>query len=263
MREGRFAEAESIYRKLLESAPNNSRLHLNLGLALYSETKYDAAAGELDRYLKANPQPGPVYLLSGTTRLKLQKPCDAIAPLEKARQWQASGEVLLELADAYKGCKRYLDAGRTYEQAARAKNGDAKLEQAAAQAYWRAREYSKARPLFLRAELAFRKDAEFLYEFGDTLVRIEGAAAGLPYLERAVAAEPSLIAARAALGKALLEAGRHHDAIAHLEAAVSIDPALWLALSKAYRAVGRDADSEHATSEYRKRMSDRNSEAPR
>jgi tetratricopeptide (TPR) repeat protein len=258
MREGHFAEAESIYRKLLKSAPDDSRLHLNLGLALYSGAKYDAAAGELDRYLKANPQPGPVYLLSGTAKLKLQKPCDAIGPLEKARQWQASGEVLLELADAYKGCKRYLEAGRTYEQAARAKNGDVKMERAAAQAYWQAREYSKARPLFIKAEPAFGKDAQFLFEFGDTLVRIEGAAAGLAYLERAVEAEPSLLAAKAALGKALLEVGRHQDAIAYLEAAVSTDPALWLALSKAYRAVGRHADAERATSEYRKRISNRN-----
>ena len=258
MRERRFAEAESIYRKLLESAPDDSRLHLNLGLALYSGGKYDAAAGEIDRYLKANPQPGPVYLLSGTTRLKLQKPCDAIVPLEKARQWQASGEVLLELGDAYNGCKRYLDAGRTYEQAARARNGDLKLQRAAAQAYWEAREYSKARPLFAKAQPAFGKDAEFLYEYGDTLVRLEGASAGLSYLERAIATQPSLLAARAALGKALLEAGRHQDAIEHLEAAVSADPALWLALSKAYRAAGRDTDAEHATSEYRRRMSDRN-----
>jgi len=257
MRERRFAEAESIYRKLLESAPDDSRLHLNLGLALYSGGKYDAAAGEIDRYLKVNPQPGPVYLLSGTNRLKLHKPCEAIVPLEKARRWQASGEVLVELGDAYNGCKRFLDAGRTYEQASNLKDSSPKLLRAAAGAYWEAREYAKARPLFAKVETAFGKDAEFLYEYGDTLVRLEGAAAGLPRLERAIAAQPSLIAARAAFGKALLEAGRPQDAIAHLEAVVSTDPALWLALSKAYKAAGRDADAARATSEYRRRMSDR------
>src|SRR5207247_5218303 len=142
-------------------------------------------------------------------------------------------EGLVELSDAYNGCKRDLDAGRTYEKAACARNGDTKLERAAAQAYWEAREYSKARPLFVKLEPAFGKNAQFLYEYGDTLVRVEGASAGLSYLERAVAAQESLLAARAALGKALLEAGRHQDAIPHLEAAVSTDPTLWIALSKA------------------------------
>ncbi|MEP6537995.1 MAG: tetratricopeptide repeat protein [Bryobacteraceae bacterium] len=257
MREQRFADAESIYRKLVESSPDDSRLRLNLGLALYSGGKYAAARVEIDRYLKVNPQPGPVYLVSGTTLLKLQKPCDAIGPLEKAQTWQASVEVLTELGDAYNGCKRYLDAGRTYERASRLKD-DRKLGRAAARSYWEAREYEKARPLFAKVETAFGKDAEFLYEYGDTLVRLEGPTAGLAYLAQAVAAQPSLLSARAAYGKALLETGRAQDAIPHLEAVVSTDPALWLALSKAYQATGRTTDAARATSEYRRRMSDRN-----
>jgi predicted Zn-dependent protease len=70
-----------------------------------------------------------------------------------------------------------------------------------------------------------------------------------------VALQRSLLPARAALGKALLQAGRPREAIAHLESAVPADPALWLALSKAYRAAGRDEDAARAAGEYRTRMS--------
>lgn len=256
MREGRFAEAETIYRRLLKSAPQDVRLHLNLGLALHSEGKLEQALPEIERYLKATPQPGPVHLLQGTMRLKLKKPCEAIAPLEVARQWQASVEVLTELGDAYSGCKRYHDAGKTYEQAGRVRGLDPKLHRAAGHAFWEAREYQQSVKLFAAVESSFANDAEFLYEYGDTLTRLEGASAGLQYLERAVAAQHSLLPARAALGKALVEVGRHQDAISHLEAATATDPAIWLALSKAYRATGRNADAARATAEYRKRMAD-------
>src|SRR5262249_26964079 len=85
IRDGRFADAEHIYRQLLKSAPEDARLHMNLGLALHSAANYREALVEFDRYLKANPQPGPVHLLAGVDRLKLGRHCDAIAPLETAR----------------------------------------------------------------------------------------------------------------------------------------------------------------------------------
>jgi predicted Zn-dependent protease len=254
MRAGHFAEAERTYRELVKSAPDDARLRLNLGLSLYSGGKYEEASAEIDRYLKANPQPGPVFLLSGTVRLKLHRPCEAIEPLERARQWQANGDVVTELADAYNGCTRYSDAAKAYREAARLKNGDVKLQRASAQAYWEAREYGQARTLYSKLEKGFAGDAQFLYEYGDTLVRVEGSEAGLPYLEKAVKANPSLLPARGALGKALLEAGRHVEAIGHLEAAANTDPALWLALSKAYRGAAREDEAARAEKEYRNRM---------
>jgi predicted Zn-dependent protease len=93
-------------------------------------------------------------------------------------------------------------------------------------------------------------DPNFAYEYGDTLLRSEGAEAALPYLERAT----SLIEGRAALGKAYVELGRFSEAIPQLEAAVSADPDLLLPLSRAYKASGRTADADRALSEYKKRQ---------
>jgi tetratricopeptide (TPR) repeat protein len=247
MRAGRFEEAERIYREMVKQSPADAGLHLNLGLALYSGGKYSQALPELQVYLKANPNPGPVYLVAGTTQLKLGRFCDAVPMLEKARAWQASIKVLTELADAYHGCKRYLDAARLYVKV--------KQPRAAARAYWQAREYALAKPLY---EASRSEDPEFLYEYGDTLSRLEGAAAGLPFLERSVKLQPDSITMRGALGRALLEVGRAEESISHLAAAAPADVTLLMPLSRAYKATGRLEEAARVEKEYRQKLSGQN-----
>jgi predicted Zn-dependent protease len=258
MRAGRFAEAERIYRQLVKGSPADPRLRLNLGLALHSGKKYSEAAPELERYLKANPQPGPVYLLLGAARLKLAQPCDAIAPLERARTWQASADVLEALGDAYAGCQRPLQAAETWRLLWRRNPAEAKYARAAARAYWQALEYREAKPLYGGIERKHDQDPHFLYEYGDTLARLEGGDAGLPYLERAVQIAPDLLPARGALGRVLMELNRAAAALPHLEAAVAVDPALLLPLSRAYRAAGRLEEAARAEAEYRRRVGGQN-----
>jgi tetratricopeptide (TPR) repeat protein len=115
MRKGRFEEAERIFRQLIKEHPNEPRLRMNLGLALFSGAKYTEAVAELDRFTRAFPQPGPAHLMLGAAHLKLRKPCAAIAPLEAARRWRENEQVLVELGDAYFGCGRFADAAKTFE----------------------------------------------------------------------------------------------------------------------------------------------------
>lgn len=258
MREGRFTEAERIYRQLTKESPDDPQLRLNLGLALHSGKKYREALPELQRFLKANPQPGPIYLLAGVARLKLDQPCEAIPLLEKAKRWEARPEVLVELGDAYSSCKRPLDAAKAYQELSRSEPSEIKFAWAAARSYWQAREYTQARPLYAALETRLETNPGFLFEYGDTLARLEGAEAGLPYLEKAVRADPGLIAARTALGLALLELNRPAEALPHLEAGAQEDPTLLLPLSRAYKATGRVQDAARLEAEYRKRIGNQN-----
>ena len=254
MREKRFAEAARLYRELAIRDTANPMWHFNLGVALESQGEHLAGLAELGVFLKARPEPGPAHLFSGVARLKLEQPCEAIAPLETARKWMASATVLIELGDAYHGCRRWEPAAQTYQAAARLAPKDTRLLRQAARCWWLARQYEKARPLFVAIAPGFAVDAEFHFEFGDTLARLQGAAAGLAHLEKAVAAAPGLLPAHAALGRALLELGRPADALPHLETAAPEDPALLLPLSQAYRAVGRAEDAARAEAGYRARV---------
>ena len=255
MRAGRFAEAETLYRSLIKQYPNDSRLYMNLGLAQHSGRKYKEAVDSFQIFLKQNSQPGPVHLLMGVAHLKLNKPCDAIAPLETARKWQANEQVLVELGDAYSGCNRYLDAAKTYTEVARLKPADPRLPRAAARAFWQARDYESAKPLFAQVQKQFASEPDFLYEYGDTLARLQGAETGLPYLEAAVDSAPTLVPARGALGRALMELDRAAESIPHLEAAAPTDATLLLPLSRAYRATGRTEDAARTEAEYRRKLS--------
>jgi superkiller protein 3 len=259
MREGRFAEAERLYRALIKQIPHEPRLQLNLALALHSGKKYPDANAAFAQFLKTNPPPGPVHLVAGLSLLKAGRACDAAAVLETARRWQASEQVLTELADAYAACKRYPQAGAAYlAAAAKATANAGRLQRAAARAYWQARDYTAALPLFVALRRAFENDAEFLYESGDTLARAEGFAAGLPLLERSVEIAPGLTPARGALGRALVEAGRHPEAIPHLVAASPADATLLMPLSRAYKATGRVEDAARAEQLYRQSLSPQN-----
>lgn len=255
MREGRFGDAERVYRELVKQNPAEARLRMNLGLALYSAGRYEEALAEMGRFVKAYPKPGPVHLVMGTAHLKMGRACEAVGVLEKARQWQASEQVLVELGDAQAGCKRYADAGESYRAAAKLDGRGGKTARSAARSFWQARMYAEARELFAQVEGVFGSEAEFLYEYGDTLARVEGAEAGLDRLRKAVEKEPRLTAAHGALGRALLDVGKAAEAVPHLERAAPVDAALLLPLSRAYKATGRAEDAARAEAEYKKRLS--------
>lgn len=317
MRDGRYADAERIYRAMLREAPGDPRVRLNLGLALHSAGRYAPAIEQFEAYLKAEPAPGPAHLLLGVAQLKLRQPCPAITALERAAQWQASPTVKVELGDAYFGCGRFAEAARTFtslgdmpkalqgaglsyarlglpqqaqaafdklarlpvtpelhellaevhslegrheeavtafDAALRLAPQDSRLQRLRARALWRAARYEEAQAAYAALAARWGHDPEFAYERGDTLVRTEGPAAGLPYLEQAVRDAPQLLSARGALGRALVQAGRAAAAVPHLEAAVAQDPTLLLPLSRAYKAAGRASDAARAARDYQEKV---------
>jgi predicted Zn-dependent protease len=169
---------------------------------------------------------------------------EAIGPLKTSLQLRPADGLSQVLLSAYLKVRRYAEAAPMLERSGRKRE--------AAQAWWQARDYARALPLYRAIAAQHASDPGFAYEFGDSLARAEGAAAAVPVLERSVA----LIEGRAALGKAYVELARFADAILHLEAAAGADPDLLLPLSRAYKETGRAAEAERALSEYRKRQTE-------
>jgi tetratricopeptide (TPR) repeat protein len=234
MRAGRFSEAERLYRALVQQDPKNPGWHANLGLALHSQMKFRQAVEAIERSLKLKPSSG-LSLVVGIDYLKLNEPCNAIAPLQLTDRTDV-------LADAYYGCRRFPEAARLYTE-----RNDLR---SAARAWWQARDYSQAKPLYEKVAPQHKTDTDFAWEYGDTLLRVDGAEAAIPWLERT----SDIVEGRAALGKAYVEAGRFAEAIPHLEESAKIDPDLMLPLSRAYKATGRVGEADRALKEYRKRQ---------
>ena len=255
MRSKKYPEAVRAYQALVSQDAANPIWRLNLGMALFYAADPAGAANALEDFVRAKPEPGPGHLFLGVSRLKLQQPCEAIAPLEAALQWpQRPQSRWTELADAYQGCKRWEPAAKAYAEAAKLDPKDTRLLRQSAHCWRVARRYEVAQPLFASLAGKYEGNAEFQFEYGDTLVRLNGAAAGLPWLENSVAADPKLLPAQAALGRALLELGRPAAAVPHLELAAKADPAVLLALSRALRALGRLAEAGEAEAGYQSRI---------
>jgi len=93
MRESRSPTLSGSIERCLK-AHGRSGSAFESRLALHSLESTNKPSPEFDLYLKANPRPGPTHLLAGVARLKLDRACEAIPVLEKARQWQAGARVL-------------------------------------------------------------------------------------------------------------------------------------------------------------------------
>ena len=111
MSEGRFDQAASIYRQLLEALPNDAGLLMNLGMALAMGGHEADALEPLQRAVKLNPGLTPAHLFLGSSYLALGQPARAVAPLERVVAARpADIEQRRMLAQAYAESGRAADA---------------------------------------------------------------------------------------------------------------------------------------------------------
>ena len=204
MRARDFEAAERLYRQLGGLMPDEAGIELNLGLALYSGGKYEAAIESLERFLEAVPDHGPAWLLVGMSHQKAARPGEAVSPLGKAVELDPeNGIARLELADAL---LRSGQPGR-----ARAEFSLLTVREAANPKAWLGLGLSCA-------ELSGRAAAE---------------------LERTA---PDSAYSRLLLGRAAAAQGRLRAAFGHFRAAESIDPrapGIRGAIAAVYEASGR------------------------
>jgi tetratricopeptide (TPR) repeat protein len=99
--EGRYAEAEQAYRKLLETSPNDASLHSSLAGALGALGRYDEALVEIDAAIRLAPvNPEPYHNRAVVLEKKGQRD-EAIRQYREALRYQpgyeASREALVRL----------------------------------------------------------------------------------------------------------------------------------------------------------------------
>lgn len=118
--EGKYQEAVSLYRKLVDALPTDNRLRLNLALALEKAGNNSAAIPELERITQAEPKLAPAWFLLGLAHQRLKQPGKAIRPLQQAVHLDPDNlPALLELADAELNAGRARDATRDFASLSR------------------------------------------------------------------------------------------------------------------------------------------------
>jgi tetratricopeptide (TPR) repeat protein len=284
---GKYTDAIREFQAFLEAYPQPGPVHLLLGVAhlklrrpcdavafLESARKWQSSQqvlielgdayfgcerfGDAAKTFESLGDSPKALQGAGLSYARLGRPDLAQAAFGRLASLPPTAELHELLAEVHTLEGRHEDAVTELQNALKLAPEDSRLRRLLARALWRAARYDEAARLYAELSPRWQHDAEFNYERGDTLLRIEGAEAALPLLQKAVRDAPQLVSARGPLGRALLQAGRARESIPHLEAAVRQDPALLLPLSRAYKATGRAEDAARAEAEYKTRVAGQN-----
>lgn len=241
LKRGQACNAVAPLERARAAAPRMPEARLELASAYLSCRRAPEAERELQQLCRLTPNSAAAWYALGSAQLAQGKKKEAGEAFARLQALGDSVELHLLIAEAAQLDKRHDDALAELDKAALLATDDPRIPRLKARALWKARRYEEARPALQLLRNPAVPEAELEYELGDCIARLDGPAAALPFLRRAVELDPALIAARATLGRNLLEAGLVEESIPHLEATApsGADPALWMALSNAYRRTGQ------------------------
>jgi tetratricopeptide (TPR) repeat protein len=136
---------------------------------------------------------------------------------------------------------RHSEAVEELRAALKLAPGQPRLEHELASALYLSRDYNAAAELSARLLGQQPNDAELNWLRGDSLLSLQKVEEAIPPLKKAVGADPKLLAAHHALGRAYMQPGQDAAAVPHLKAALPLDQdgSLHYQLGQAYRSTGQ------------------------
>ena len=258
---GENAAAIRPLNRVLEVQPNDRNARLMLAQALLGAQRYEEAAEQfrkLSDLLAANSK---VWhgLVQSYDALSQRAPAEAAKYRELAHQAYSRlmqlpppREAFLLSADLHAQTGEWAEAAKELRQALKLAPDDWRVRSKLAQALYRSRDYESALALADRMRNEQPDSPELNFLTGACWLNLEQPARSIPYLEKAVGADPHFLPAHAALGQALLKTGKPAHAIPHLKTALSIDEdgSAHFQLFRAYTIAGEAAAAKQALSEY-------------
>ncbi len=146
---GDWAGAESAWRALLRSSPNDFRLWTDLGISLARQNRYADAVSAYRKALDLNPGAGPARLDLGLAYFKqgdFPNAARALRAAAAALPGNAQAEQLLALS--LYGARNYAEAVPHLEKVAALDPSNSELLAALARSYLYNRQYDKAKAEF-------------------------------------------------------------------------------------------------------------------
>jgi tetratricopeptide (TPR) repeat protein len=136
---------------------------------------------------------------------------------------------------------RYSEAAEEVRAALKLAPGHPRLERELVSNVYLSRDYSAAAEMSARLLKQAPTDPELNWLRGDSLLFLQKVEEAIPPLKKAVEADPKLLAAHHALGRAYMQLGQDAAAVPHLQAALPVDQdgSLHYQLGQAYRSTGQ------------------------
>jgi tetratricopeptide (TPR) repeat protein len=136
---------------------------------------------------------------------------------------------------------RYADAVKELHDALKLAPEQPDLERELVSALYQSHDYTAAAELSAKLLARQPNDPQLNWLRGDSLLFLQKAEEAIPPLKKAVEADPKLLAAHHALGRAYMQLGQDAAAVPHLKAALPLDQdgSLHYQLGQAYRSTGQ------------------------
>lgn len=264
-----------FYRKALEKSPRLRGLHASIA-EIYRLTEHAdwAAAEDKEEARLGQPNCKPVKtaeceFVAGRFGVALtiakQRPTadgfywrvrsyDALArqAFAKLAELPASSHSHRFLAERLRDQGKHAEAAAAWRQALALEPDSPELRRELAAALLGAKDYAETQKVVTELLTAEPDAPDLLNLQGDLYLAQQMAAEAIPFLERAVKANPRVLEARASLARALLLAGKGEEAVPHVAAALPLDAdgSLHFQLARAHQAAGRADDARKAMAQY-------------
>jgi len=221
LRTGRIAEAAELTAVALKAVPQDSQMLGNLGFMLTKLGRNEEALGFLERSLAIRPDSAQTQTNLGNVLAALNRPEEALASFARAAALNP------RLPEPYNNLGNVLASQQRHEEAIAA--------------------FGKA--------LALRPDfVQALANLGNSLFHLKRYPEAVACFERALALEPGFAVAHYNWGTLLGETGRHEEAVEHYRRALEIDPSYAAAANNLGRSLNALGNPEEALTAFRRAL---------
>jgi predicted Zn-dependent protease len=248
---GRFNEAVDALRRVVAADPRERNGRLMLAEALAGAGDKSAieqfrAAAEL---LQTNPRVW--YGLAASYDAAGEKAAAAQA-WDRLSTLPPSVQSHMRNAEVLNKALRWQEAVSEWKEALQIEPGNSKVRYGLAWSLFRNRDYDATLETLKPLLPAATADVRFLY--GASLLNLQRPSEAIPHLRSALAINPGLLPASAALGQALLQMEKPEEAIPLLAASTSVDQdgSIHFQLFRAYQLTKNTAEAQKALAQYQR-----------
>jgi predicted O-linked N-acetylglucosamine transferase (SPINDLY family) len=222
---GRLAEAEPLYRQVLQVQPRHfDGLHL-LGVVHYQRGDLQGAVRQIDAALRINPDVAAAHNNRGNALKDLGRPEEALASFERAIALKPDyAEAFYNRGNTLRELERFADAVASYDRAIALRPDYAAAFSNRGSALKELERFDEALASYDRATALKPDYAEAFYNRANALDALNRHEEALADCERAIALKPDLAEAHNNRGNALKHLRRLNEALEAYERALALRP---------------------------------------
>ena len=223
--QGRLAEAEKLYREVLQQSPKRFDALYLLGIAALASHKHQRAVGLIDRSIRQNPAFPPAWSNKGLALAHLGRRAEALSCFEKALQLDpAFAEAWYNRGTALKDLGRPEEAIASFDKALAIRPDDAEALNNRALVLSSLQQHAEALASLDKALALDPNLAQAHTNRGNALTGLKRPDDALASYDHALRQRPDFAEAWCNRGDALHELNRTDDAIASFRRALALKP---------------------------------------